>query len=153
MRRFFNLKILKIAILVTFFEILFCVLMPLIFYLLRHGFVTSNLIYQIVKYFLFFSLLKIILMIYPLFLFFILVAFDKKIVKNRPLKFALLNGLTYLIQSVFFVVFIPDTIEFFHFNFRSEFSGFFYFALFGGIIGMVITAKLFPALFARDNMV
>ena len=70
--------------------------------------------------------------------------------KNKPLKFALLNGLTYLIESVLFLVFIPDTKLFFDFNFQSEFSGFFYYAFFGGII---ITAKLFPSLFTINKAV
>ena len=73
--------------------------------------------------------------------------------KNKPLKFDLLNGLTYLIESVLFLVFIPDTKLFFDFNFQSEFSGFFYYAYFGGIIGMIITAKSFPSLFTINKAV
>jgi len=142
-------KIIKIVILTTFFEVLCCALIPEIFFFIKY----RDFSFQVIKYFLFFSLLKIIFMIYPVFLFLILYVFDKQILKNKHLKFAILNGLTYLIESVLFLVFIPDTKEFFYFNFYSEFSGFFYYALFGGMIGMIITGKLFPVWFSRDNLV
>ena len=149
MNSFFNLKIIKIVILTTFFEVLCCALIPEFFYFFKHG----HFSFQVIKYFLFFSLLKIIFMIYPVILFLILVISEKLFVKNRPLKFAFINGLTYFLVSLLFVVFIPDTKLFFDINFQSEFSGFFYFALFGGIMGMIITAKLFPSLFAINKAV
>ena len=149
MNSIFNLKIIKIVILTTFFEVLCCALIPEFFYFLKQG----DLSFQVFKYFLFFSLLKIIFMIYPVFLFLILILSDKLIVKNRPIKFAFINGLTYFLVSLLFVIFIPDTKLFFEFNFQSEFSGFFYFALFGGMIGIIITAKLFPSLFGINKAV
>ena len=149
MNSFFNLKIIKIVILTTFFEVLCCALIPELFYFFKHG----HFSFQVIKYFLFFSLLKIIFMIYPVILFLILLLTEKLIVKYRSIKFAFINGLTYILVSLLFVVFIPDTKLFFDFNFQSEFSGFFYFALFGGIMGMIITAKLFPSLFAINKTV
>lgn len=129
-------KLLSIILLSTLFEISICVVIPIIKYCIQYATINHDEILEIAKYYLVFSILKLFYMAYPILYFFILRLYYK--IKDGELKIievSMINGGLYLTLSLLYGLILPDTRDFFVFSLDGLYSGFFYYAFIGGIIG------------------
>ena len=102
----------------VFIETIFNILLPLSLCLLKERDISINVIENIIRVFFNWSLLKQTLMVYPILLFVCL--YMAQYCTNRELKlmdYVLLNVSLYVLESVLFLAFFPQTSKFFSFNY------------------------------------
>jgi hypothetical protein len=129
-------KLIGFILLSTLFEISICVVIPIIKYCIQYATINLDVIFEIAKYYLVFSIFKLFYMAYPILYFFVLRFYFKiKEGEFKNIEVSMINGGLYLILSLLYGLILPDTRDFFVFSLDGLYSGFFYYAFIGGIIG------------------